>query len=142
MTHRRRCLRTCTASALALLLLLPPVARAQEPAGSIYRCGNTYSSKPCPGGQQVDADDARTDAQRQQAQAVQRQTEQQAQALAAERRAREQASAGQQAARIGPSEAERALAEAAKVRQQTHANNNNNKLKKPKTSKGRKLGQA
>ena len=124
--------------ALASALLLTP-ARAQDTG--IYRCGNTYGSTPCPGGQLIAADDDRTDAQRQQARAVQRQTAQQAEALADERRARELAATGQLAARIGPSEAERARAEAAAARKLVQ-DKAKAKGKKPKTSKARRLSQA
>ncbi len=124
--------------ALATALLLAP-ARAQD--AGVYRCGNTYGSTPCPGGQRVAADDARTDAQRQQAQALQRQTAAQADALADERRGREQAATGQLAARIGPSEAERARADAAAARKLVQ-DKAKAKAKKPKTSKARRLSQA
>lgn len=53
---------------LSFAALAMPVA-----AEAIYRCGDSYSQKPCPGGRVVDTEDARSAAQRSQtAQAVQR----------------------------------------------------------------------
>lgn len=98
--------------AASLALLLPLAVAAQAPSAAVFRCGNTYSSTPCPGAKAVQADDPRSEAQRQQALAVKSQDAQLANNLAAERQARERASAGQAAARIGPTEAERARAEA------------------------------
>jgi hypothetical protein len=136
--HRHSAVSVLPLLALASALLLAP-ARAQDTG--IYRCGNTYGSTPCPGGQLIAADDDRTDAQRQQARAVQRQTAQQAEALADERRAREQIAAGQLAARIGPTEAERARAEAAAARKLVR-DKAHDKAKKPKLTKARRLSQA
>jgi hypothetical protein len=41
---------------------------AMHPAAAqgVYRCGDSYSQKPCPGGALVSADDARSDSQRKQ----------------------------------------------------------------------------
>jgi hypothetical protein len=41
---------------------------AMHPAAAqgVYRCGDSYSQKPCPGGTLVPADDARSDSQRKQ----------------------------------------------------------------------------
>jgi hypothetical protein len=39
-------------------------------AAPIYRCGNTYSQTPCPGGKLVDASDPRTAAQRAEARRI------------------------------------------------------------------------
>jgi len=50
------------ASLLLALTCLPALAQAQK----IYRCGNSYSQVPCPGGSTVEADDSRTAAQRKQ----------------------------------------------------------------------------
>ncbi len=44
------------------LLLLALAATA--PAQTVYRCGNSYSQQPCPGGNAVDASDSRTPEQR------------------------------------------------------------------------------
>ena len=133
MTSRRACFATTTA--LALLLAVP--ARAQAPSAGVYRCGSTYGSTPCAGGQAVATDDGRSDAQRQQALAVKKQDAQLAKDLAAERLARDKAVAGQTAARIGPSEAERARAEATAAKQQAQQ-----LAKKKKSKKPRKLGTA
>lgn len=51
-----------TLSHLATLLVacLPLAATAQ----TVYRCGNSYSQQPCPGGTAIDASDNRTPEQR------------------------------------------------------------------------------
>jgi flagellar biosynthesis GTPase FlhF len=131
MSTRPSCLRLRLATALGLLL----VATVQ--AQGVYRCGNSYGPAPCAGGSAVPVDDARTADQRQQAMAAKKQDAQLARELAAERRAREQAAVGQRAARIGPSEAERAQAEAAQAKAQARAAAQRNKSNKP-----RKLGSA
>ena len=51
----------------ALLLCLAALGAHAQP---VYRCGNTYSSIPCPGGQVVEATDPRTAAQRAEARRV------------------------------------------------------------------------
>ena len=56
-------------------LLCAALAGWMLPAGAqaIYRCGDSYSQKPCPGGKVVDADDARSASQKSQTdQAVRR----------------------------------------------------------------------
>lgn len=118
----------CCAAVLALLLGQP----AQAQTTGVYRCGNSYSEAPCPGGQAVVADDARSAAQREQAQAVKQQDAQLAQQLAAERRARDKAAAGQQATRIGPSAAELARADALAAKKQALADAKKKKAKKPR----------
>ena len=115
MPTRLCCLRLCLATALGLAL----AATAQ--AQGVYRCGNTYSAQPCPGGTAVAVDDARTADQQQQALAAKKQDAQLARQLAAERRAREQAATGQRATRIGPSADERAQADAARAKAQAKA---------------------
>lgn len=119
-------------------LLLATAAQAQPTAG-VYRCGNSYSGTPCAGAQVVAADDPRSDAQRQQTLAARQQDAQLAKEMASERRAREHAAAGQRAARIGPTEAERAHA-AALAAKKTAALDAKKKRKKP--AKPRKLGTA
>ncbi|MEO5672385.1 MAG: hypothetical protein ABIR26_16990 [Ramlibacter sp.] len=49
-----------------LVLLAAGVFGGAAPAGAeaIYRCGNSYSQKPCPDGKMVNADDARSSSQR------------------------------------------------------------------------------
>ena len=131
MPIRPHCLHLCLAAAFGLLLA------TTAPAQGVYRCGNSYGTAPCAGGAAVAVDDARTPDQRQQALAAKKQDAQLARQLAAERRAREQAAVGQRAARIGPSEAERAQAEAAHVKAQAKAAAQRNKSNKP-----RRLGSA
>lgn len=45
-------------------LLVPLLASAPLQAQTVYRCGNSYSQQPCPGGSPVDASDRRTAEQR------------------------------------------------------------------------------
>lgn len=94
------------------LLAGAPSAWAQAGNTTVYRCGNSYSSTPCAGGTLVDADDARSAAQQQEAQAVKQRDAALADQLAAERRARERAAAGQQAIGIGPAAASAPAAKA------------------------------
>ena len=46
------------------LLLLPLVLAATAQAQTVYRCGNSYSQQPCPGGNAIDATDSRSPEQR------------------------------------------------------------------------------
>lgn len=131
MPTRPRCLRLCLTTAFGLLL----AAAAQ--AQAVFRCGNSYSAEACAGGTVVAANDARTADQQQQALAAKKQDARLAQQLSAERRAREQAATGQHAARIGPSEAERARAEAAQAKTLAEA-----AAKRKRSNKPRKLGTA
>lgn len=119
MPHVPSCWRHCLGTALGLLLMA--TAQAQGASAGVYRCGNSYSATPCPGGKALAVDDARTADQQQQAMAARQQQAQLADQLAAERRAREQAAVGQQAARIGPTASERAAAEAAQAKAQAKA---------------------
>jgi hypothetical protein len=58
---------------LALCVILAGAALAPATAQEIYRCGDSYSHKPCPGGTRVQADDPRSASQRSQtSQAAQR----------------------------------------------------------------------
>ena len=129
------------AASLTLLITMAGLAQAQTSSAGVYRCGNAYSSTPCPGGKAVAADDARNEAQRQQAQAVKQQDARLARDLAAERRTLDQASTGQRAARIGPSAAERAHADALAAKRQSQVEAKANKAKK-KRHKPKKLDAA
>ena len=61
-------------SRAAVLLALAAGCGLPAMAQTIYRCGDSYSQQPCPGGKPVAVDDARTPAQRAQAaEAVRRQ---------------------------------------------------------------------
>lgn len=84
------------------LLLLAATAQGQ----TVYRCGNSYSQQPCPGGTTVEASDARTPEQRRAQQADAQQQRRVADRLEKERlkeeaaaaRAAEQADKAQRAA--------------------------------------------
>jgi hypothetical protein len=58
-----------------------PMAGAQ----GIYRCGDSYSQQPCPGGKRVEADDARSAAQKAQTDQAVRRDAKAAEALEKER---------------------------------------------------------
>jgi hypothetical protein len=51
-------------SHIIAVLLLSVVVASQAAAQTTYRCGNSYSQQPCPGGSAVDASDSRTPEQR------------------------------------------------------------------------------
>lgn len=57
----------CAAASLAALVLSGNAVAASQ---TIYRCGDSYSQTPCANGSVVQADDARDDAQRSQAQSA------------------------------------------------------------------------
>ena len=52
---------------VAAVVLLTSMCLAPATAQSVYRCGNAYSTTPCPQGKAIDADDTRTAAQREEA---------------------------------------------------------------------------
>ena len=57
-----------------ILVALAAAWGLPSPAQPVYRCGDSYSQQPCPGGRQVDTQDSRTPAQRAQTdEAVKRQ---------------------------------------------------------------------
>lgn len=57
-----------TLLAIILIALYSFLTRAE--AQNAYRCGNSYSQTPCPGGVPVDADDSRSKAQKAQSESV------------------------------------------------------------------------
>ncbi len=57
---------TCFATVLVAVCVASTGAMAQN----VYRCGNTYSQKPCAEGVQVDVQDSRTPAQKAESQAA------------------------------------------------------------------------
>ena len=89
------------------LLALAWAALAAGPAWAqdapVYRCGNSYSAKPCAGATRVDAADPRSDAQRREALAAQQADAKLARQMAADRRSAERDAARTGgAANIGP----------------------------------------
>ena len=58
-THRMH--RSIVASAMAIGVCAVTSAFAQQPGTSTWRCGNSYSDRPCAGGTTVKVDDARTE---------------------------------------------------------------------------------
>ena len=127
---------------LALWIAAPGViaqtSSPTEPAA--YRCGNSYSSTPCPGGKAVDTNDARSTEQQREAQDVKRRDAALADQMAAERRARERASASavQPAVGIGPPAA--ASAPRRDTAQPTTTKKKKTTAKKPATTAPKKLG--
>ena len=124
---------------LALWIAAPVVnAQTNSPTGpAAYRCSNSYSSTPCPGGRAVDTDDARSTEQQRGAQDVKRRDAALADQMAAERGARERATAAQPAVGIGPPTAasapRRDTAKPATTKQKK------NTVKKPPTTASKKL---
>ena len=86
-----RAARVAWACVLGLSIAGPAVvAQTNGPAGpAAYRCGNSYSSTPCPGGSAVNTDDSRSTAQQRESQDVTRRDAALAGQMAAERRGRE-----------------------------------------------------
>ncbi len=65
------------ASVFIALIILNTWAIAQN----VYKCGNSYSQTPCPGGQTINVDDTRTHAQKEQTDTAVQRDAQQAQTL-------------------------------------------------------------
>jgi hypothetical protein len=55
---------------IALILIAAYALQARSQAPNVYRCGNSYSQTPCPGGSPIDATDSRSSAQKAQSDAV------------------------------------------------------------------------
>lgn len=128
------------------LLLAGPLASAQTAGPGVYRCGSTYSSTPCPGGNAVDNDDARSATQQREAQEVKRRDAALAEQLTAERRARERGAVGQPAVGIGPSLTAEAAPRDTSAPKSTTTTTKKKKKKtgtqKPKTTLPQKLSSA
>jgi len=77
--------------ALAAMLLLAACASQAQ----VYRCGQTYSQKPCPEGKLIDSSDPRSAAQRAEAKRTVAKEQQLAAQMERERRQRESGSAPQ-----------------------------------------------
>lgn len=88
-------------------------AQAQPADAPVYRCGNSYSAKPCPGATVVDAADPRSAAQQQAARQASQRDAALARQMTADRQAAERQSRPLPAANIGPVAAARAPAAAA-----------------------------
>lgn len=84
-------------------LLLGPIWPAGAQPAPIYRCGSSYSQTPCANGQQIQADDARSASQKQQADQATRRDADLARALEQDRLAQEKRAAAEQpVARVAP----------------------------------------
>ena len=90
--------------ALRAILLVVPLVCDVCAAATLYRCGplgNAYSQTPCPDGQSMDVDDARTPEQHLQASLLAAQTRDQALALERDRLAKEAAFRAPRAGSLG-----------------------------------------
>jgi hypothetical protein len=100
--HNGKWVRATAKSAPLALLVAGALVSAQTAGPAVYRCGSSYSSTPCPGGNAVLTDDTRSAAQQREAEALKRREAALAEQLAAERHAREREAAAQPAVGIGP----------------------------------------
>ena len=73
------------------LLILALAGSAHGADGAVYRCGQTYSQTPCPGGELIDSADPRTAAQRAEARRVAEREKKLAAQMERERVAKEKA---------------------------------------------------
>ena len=89
-------------------------AAAQGTDATAYRCGNSYSSKPCPGGTAVDAADPRSAAQQREAREASQRQADLARQMKADRLAAERAVPKGGAANLGPTAAKPAAKAASK----------------------------
>ena len=90
---------------VVLVLGAPSRVAAQAAGDAVYRCGNSYSSKPCPGGAAVDATDTRSPAQQREASAAAQRDAALARQMQADRLATERAAPKGGAANVGPAAA-------------------------------------
>ena len=112
-----------------ITVLCSSTVLAQGGAATVYRCGNSYQAKPCAGGAALDAADARTADQQQQAlQATQRDAKLARQMTAERQAAERQAARSGGAANVGPAAARAPAKAASKPAKPQHR-------KKPKTVK-------
>jgi hypothetical protein len=105
---------------LAMIFIASYAISTRAGAEEVYRCGNTYSQKPCPDAVKVEVEDSRTPAQKAEADAKTRRETAQVQAID---KARQKEEAQQRAAN-----AKLAAAEARKAAAKPHA-----KASAPKT---------
>lgn len=78
---------------IALLLIASSVIMTRAQAQNVYRCGDSYSQSPCPGGVAIDASDSRTKVQKAQAEAATQRDRQTGDTLEKERLRQEEAAA-------------------------------------------------
>ncbi len=121
----------------ALLAVFAGAAAAQaQPADApVYRCGNSYSAKPCPGATVVDVADPRSAAQQQDARQASQRDAALARQMTAERQAAERQNRSLPAANVGPVAAARAPAPAASKPHSSHAKKKRASGAKPSATK-------
>lgn len=73
------------ARSFAIFLIATGAVLTSAQAQNVYRCGDSYSQSPCPGGVAIDAGDSRTKGQKAQADAATQRDRQTASALEKER---------------------------------------------------------
>ena len=106
-------------------------AAAQGTDATAYRCGNSYSSKPCPGGTAVDVADPRSAGQQREAREASQRQAALARQMKADRLADERAAPKGGAANLGPSAAH----PPAKAASKPHATRHNKAHKPAKSAK-------
>jgi hypothetical protein len=99
---------------IAIVLIALNTHAAWTQAQTVYRCGESYSNEPCPGGKVVSTDDARSPAQRAQSDALTQRDARSAQAMERERLKQEGKPAHADIAPAQPASAEQAVRPAAK----------------------------
>ena len=122
----------------SLASLVSQDVAAQGADAPAYRCGNSYSSKPCPGGTAVDAADPRSAAQQREAREASQRQADLARQMKADRLAAERAAAPGGAANLGPTAAK----PSAKAASKPHANSHKKAHKVVKTAKTAKAASA
>ena len=118
-------------AAVLLGCLISLGAAAQGTDATAYRCGNSYSSKPCPGGTAVDAADPRSAAQQREAREAAERQAVLARQMKADRLAAERAAPKGGAANLGPTAAK----PPAKAASKPHANSHKKMHKAAKAVK-------
>ena len=120
----------CRGLTAALLVCLVSVGSGAMAADApVHRCGNSYSSQPCPGGTVLDVADPRSAAQQRQAREASERDAALARQMKAQRVADERAVPKGGAANLGPVAAHPPAKAASKPHQRTH--NKTKKAAKP-----------
>ena len=130
--------RSATALLFSLFSLVSLDVAAQGADAPAYRCGNSYSSKPCPGGTAVDAADPRSAAQQREAREASQRQADLARQMKADRLATERAAARGGAANLGPTSAK----PPAKAASKPHANSHKKAHKAARAAKPSKAASA
>ncbi len=122
-------------SAVLIALAGAAAALAQPADAPVYRCGNSYSAKPCPGATVVDAADPRSAAQQRDARQASQRDAALARQMTADRQAAERQARPLPAANVGPVAVARAPAAAASKPHSSHAKKKRASGTKPPAAK-------